>query len=137
MAKQGNVSHVTVNKAPAAEPLRLLPQKGRFRKVKEWLRRFLEWFKKALFFGLEGEEVAVHCIKCDPDLYEDVKEGFPSFVITRNDKKYEPGDFLVLKEYDEEAGTLTGRTVRTSIMCIEDENVGLKPGYCVLGIEKD
>lgn len=104
--------------------------------MKEWLRRFLEWCKKILFFGLEGEEVAVHCIKCDPVLYEDVTEGFPTFIITKNDKGYEPGDYLVLKEYDAELETLTGRTVRTSIMCIEDENEGLKTGYCVLGIEE-
>lgn len=90
--------------------------------MKEWLRRFLEWCKRLLFLDLEGEEVA---------------DGFPTFVITKNNKRYEPGDHLVLKEYDEEVEALTGRTVRTSINCIEDGNEGLKPGYCVLGIEAD
>ena len=105
--------------------------------MKEWLRRFLEWCKRLLFLDLEGEEVAVHCIKCSPEIYEEVEDGFPTLVITKNNKRYEPGDHLVLKEYDEEVEALTGRTVRTSINCIEDGNEGLKPGYCVLGIEAD
>lgn len=104
--------------------------------MKERLKRFIEWLGKLLLLDCD-EEVAVYCIKCDPALYEDVKDGFPTFVITKNDKGYEPGDYLVLKEYDAELEALTGRTVRTSIMCIEDENEGLKPGYCVLGIEED
>lgn len=104
--------------------------------MKECLKRFMEWLKKLLLLDYD-EEVAVHCIKCRPELYEDVTEGFPTFVITKNDKGYSPGDYLVLKEYDAELEALTGRTVRTSIMCIEEENEGLKPGYCVLGIEED
>lgn len=104
--------------------------------MKEWLKRFMEWLRKLLLLDYD-EEVTVHCIKCSPELYEDVTEGFPTFVITKNDKGYSPGDYLVLKEYDAEVEALTGRAARTSIMCIEYENEGLKPGYCVLGIEED
>lgn len=110
-------------------------------KIRVYLVRFLEWVRQYLFWGsFLAEPVRTHIKPCNLKLYyqlkEDVEEGGSTFLITKRSQDYEPGDNILLKEYDEELGEITGREIRVNIFCVEDENEGLKPGYCVLGIEE-
>ena len=49
------------------------------------------------------------------------------------DKGYEPNDILILLEEDK--GKLTGKKITTQIYSVENENEGLKDGYCILMVE--
>lgn len=109
-------------------------------KIKVYVVRFLEWVRQYLFYGsFLAEPVRTHIKPCDLELYRELKDELEegaTFFITKKDKEYEPGDDVLLKEYDEREREITGRETRVNIICIEDENEGLKPGYCVLGIEE-
>lgn len=109
-------------------------------KIKVYLARFWEWVRPYLFFGSDlAEPIKTHIKKCDMELYKnlqmDIEEGGSTFFITKSDQQYEPGDDILFKEYDERLEEITGREIRVTIFCIEDKNEGLKPGYCVLGLE--
>lgn len=101
----------------------------------------MEWARKYLFYGsILAEPIKTHVKKCNLELYNELngelEEGGSTFFITKKDREYEPGEDILLKEYDEQLREITGREIRVSIFCVEDENEGLKPGYCVLGIEE-
>lgn len=109
-------------------------------KVRVYVARFWEWVRPYLFFGSDlAEPIKTHIKKCDTELYKnmqmDLEEGGSTFFITKNDQQYEPGNDILFKEYDERLEEITGREIRATIFSIEDENEGLKPGYCVLGLE--
>lgn len=106
-------------------------------KLKAWAIRLLEWFRKWLFLGSElAEPIKVHCIKCEKEFFNDVAEGNKSFEIRKNGRDYQPGDDIVLREYDKELAELTGREIRVSIIYFLADYPGIEPGYCILGIEE-
>lgn len=105
-------------------------------KIKAWSVRFLEWFRKWLFWGSElAEPIKVHYIKCETEFFNDVIEGLKPFEVRKNDRDYKPGDDIVLREYDKELAELTGREFRVSIIYFLADYPGIEPGYCILGIE--
>lgn len=106
-------------------------------KLKAWAVKLLEWFRKWLFLGsVLAEPTKVHYIKCEKDFFNDVVEGYKSFEIRKNDRDYQAGDDIVLREYDKEAAELTGRELRVSIIYFLDDYPGIEQGYCILGIEE-
>lgn len=106
-------------------------------KLKAWAVKLLEWFRKWLFLGSElAEPTRVHYIKCEKELFSDVVGGYKSFEIQKNDRDYQPGDDIVLREYDKELAELTGRETRVSIIYFLADYPGIEPGYCILGIEE-
>lgn len=110
-------------------------------KIKVYLVRFLEWIRPYLFWGsVLAEPVRTYVKKCDLESYNELKEelyeGGSALFITKSNVKYEVGNNILIKEYDERLEVTTGREILAYIFCVEDENEGLKPGYCVLGIEE-
>lgn len=106
-------------------------------KLKAWAVKLLEWFRKWLFLGSElAEPTRVHYIKCEKEFFSDVVGGYKSFEIRKNDRDYQPGDDIVLREYDKELAELTGREIRVSIIYFLADYPGIEPGYCILGIEE-
>lgn len=106
-------------------------------KVKSWTVRLLEWLRKWLFLGSDlAEPTKVHYVKCETEFFNDVAEGYKSFEIRKNDRDYQVGDDIVLREYDKEAAELTGRELRVSIIYFLSDYPGIEPWYCILGIEE-
>lgn len=104
--------------------------------MKEWLFYFLEWARKWLFYGSElAEPVYIHYVKCESQFFEDVIEGYKPFELRKNDRNYEPGDDIVLREYDKDKQELTGREHRVTITYMLEGYPGIEPGYCILGIQ--
>lgn len=92
-----------------------------------------KWF---LSENLEaGGQKKTHYIKCETKFFNDVVDGFKSFEIRKNDRDYQPGDDIVLKEYDKKLRELTGREERVNIIYMLEDYPGIEPGYCILGIE--
>lgn len=69
-------------------------------------------------------------------IFSDVVGGYKSFEIRKNDRGYQVGDDIVLREYDKELAELTGREIRVSIIYFLADYPGIEPGYCILGIEE-
>jgi hypothetical protein len=63
---------------------------------------------------------AEHELKCWPEFFEDVFTGQKSFEIRRNDCNYQVGDVLVLKEWQPDARSFTGREIRVRVTYLTD-----------------
>jgi hypothetical protein len=84
----------------------------------------------------------IHELKSWPDFFEPVQSGAKQFELRRNDRKFQLGDILRLREWDEREERYTGREVDRRICfilegaghgCIEPLK-GLAIGYAILGL---
>ncbi len=73
-------------------------------------------------------------LKILPKYFKDVESGIKNFEIRKNDRKYEVGKYVCLREFDGEK--FTGKFVIKQIQYIYEGSglYGLSEGYCVLGL---
>lgn len=78
--------------------------------------------------------MVVHELKILPEYYGPVEDGIKTFELRKNDRNYQIGDMLILKEWD--VTGFTGREIIKYINYIYQGNnmYGLKTGYCILGL---
>lgn len=76
----------------------------------------------------------VHELKIGSEFFEAVKDGRKKFEIRKNDRNYQEGDVLVLKEYDPINQLFTGEIIKVEITYMTDWEQ--KDDYVVLGIEE-
>ena len=69
-----------------------------------------------------------------------VKSGEKPFELRKNDRGFLAGHELLLREYNSHTQSYTGQTLRRIITCVlqnsEAEQLGLKPGYCIMGLKE-
>lgn len=73
-----------------------------------------------------------HKLKLAKMFFEDVRLGRKSFELRKNDRDYEIGDILELREMDN--GEQTGRVIEKEITYILEGFAGLKEDYCILAL---
>jgi hypothetical protein len=86
---------------------------------------------------LPGHSNAVreHDLKTWPPFYEHVAAGLKRFELRPDDRDFEVGDWLHLREWDPERETYTGRhTLRMVTYVVRGGQFGIEPGYAVLGL---
>ena len=78
----------------------------------------------------------VHDLKIKPKFYEDVLYGKKQFELRRDDRDFNVGDSVCLREWDEEAEDYTGRSITKRIIYIlrNVPEYGLQEGFCILGL---
>lgn len=76
-----------------------------------------------------------HILKILPEYYEAVILGAKTFEVRKDDRGYQIGDVLVLREWRN--GKHTGRDVRVIVTYILRDSEYCKDGYCVIGIKKE
>jgi len=80
----------------------------------------------------------VHELKTWNKYFELIASGQKPFELRKNDRDFLVGQELLLREYNPQTHTYTGRTLRRKITCVlqseEGEDFGLKPGYCIMGL---
>ncbi|MFS7388562.1 ASCH/PUA domain-containing protein [Carnobacterium maltaromaticum] len=76
----------------------------------------------------------VHELKIGSEFYEAVKDGRKKFEIRKNDRNYQEGDILILKEYDPLTQLFSGEIIKVEITYMTDWEQ--KNEYVVLGIEE-
>lgn len=76
-----------------------------------------------------------HELKIFPEYYEAVAKGYKTFELRKDDREYQVGDGIILKEWDWEKEKFTGRQYEGIIIYIlrDCEMYGLKDGYCIFG----
>jgi hypothetical protein len=88
--------------------------------------------------------MTVHTLKSWPEFFEPVLQGKKRFELRRNDRDFQDGDHLVLREYEPGEDRFTGRelTKRVSYVMRGIGSVGsiaplkgLSMGYAILGLE--
>jgi hypothetical protein len=75
----------------------------------------------------------LHELKTLPSFYEPILHGLKRFEIRKNDRNFEVGDFLLLKEWD--GDEYTGRELTFRVSYLTDFQQ--KSGYVVMGIVPD
>jgi len=84
-----------------------------------------------------------HELKSWPECFEALNSGTRTFDLRKNDRNYQVGDILVLKEFEPDNSTFSGRWCRRKIVhmlkgagdgCIESLK-GLAVNYVILGLE--
>jgi hypothetical protein len=83
-----------------------------------------------------------HEVKSWPQFFGPVVAGTRRHELRRNDRGYEVGDQVVLREWDPTDGRYTGRQATAAITSITSNehpcavsDVGLHPDFCILTIE--
>lgn len=79
--------------------------------------------------------VKIHNIKCWKEFFSDIKTGKKSFELRINDRNYEVGDTLHLREYDSITGLYTGKDCFRDIAYILGGHEGIKEGYIIMAIK--
>lgn len=75
-------------------------------------------------------------LKIDPQYFEDVCRRRKRAEVRYNDRDYQTGDTLILREYDRKKNTYTGRRLIAVIThVLSNFPDGLKKGYVVLSIK--
>ena len=78
----------------------------------------------------------IHELKILPEYYDAVRCGNKRFEIRKNDRDYQVGDKLILKEWYR--GKFTGRQVERWVSYIYhgDGTYGLPEGFCVMALKR-
>jgi hypothetical protein len=77
----------------------------------------------------------VHILKTWPVYYADIADGPKRFEYRKNDRDFQVGDALMLKEWDPDEELYTGNEMGAVITYVLREAPGLPEGYAVLGID--
>lgn len=79
----------------------------------------------------------IHELKTWTKYFQEVKSGLKNFEIRRNDRNYNIGDELLLREFNNETGYHTGEICHRKVTYIlVGGQFGIHPDYCVLGLAK-
>ena len=78
----------------------------------------------------------VHDLKILPEYYVSILSGEKRFEVRRNDRDFNVGDFLYLREYDKSTSSYTGRGILCIVTYILRDDVDfVKVGYCIMSID--
>lgn len=76
-----------------------------------------------------------HELKTISPFFEDVANGTKTFEIRRNDRDFQAGDVLILRQWNERDQMFGQRLVVRRVTCVLQDERFLPPGYCCMGIE--
>lgn len=78
----------------------------------------------------------IHELKILPEYYNAVQCGVKNFELRKDDRDYQVGDWLVLREWKdgEYTGKATGREIRYILR--DAQEYGLMKGYCIIGLQE-
>jgi hypothetical protein len=87
---------------------------------------------------------AEHILKCWPQFFEAILAGFKTHDLRRSDDRdFRVGDTILLREFDPNSETFTGRSFRVKITYITSADQpcalstrALHPDYCILSIRR-
>lgn len=75
-----------------------------------------------------------HELKISPRFFQAVWDGIKPFEIRKDDRDYQRGDILILREWDGAKYTGSALCVQITYILQDAQEYGLMDGYVVLGI---
>ena len=79
----------------------------------------------------------IHVLKCWPEAYRDIVSGIKAYEYRRNDRGFEIGDYLVLKEWNPKTKEYTGEVFTVIVTHITKGPLyRVRRGYCVMAIRE-
>jgi hypothetical protein len=86
----------------------------------------------------ELSHFGTHVLKTWPKYFEAVYFGEKTFEVRKNDRNFQVGDVLVLREWDPETEEYSGRKmeVKVTYMMHGSEHTVIDDGYVIMGIKR-
>ena len=84
-------------------------------------------------------QVKVHQLKTWNPYYDAIISGKKKFEVRKDDRNFQVGDTLLLREWNPDTKEYSGRKIAFEIgykLC-GNENLGIKDGYCILGLTNE
>lgn len=82
--------------------------------------------------------MVIHEVKTWPEFFDDLERGLKLFEVRRNDRNYQPGQYLHHREYDPFRSAYTGRQLWQKITYIlHGPQFGIEAGYCVMAVTNE
>lgn len=81
--------------------------------------------------------MAKHELKVQPPYFDALLDGSKTFEVRRNDRGFQRGDVLLLREFDAIRQVFSGRAVSRPVSFVYSGDPrfgGIEPGYVVLGL---
>jgi len=79
----------------------------------------------------------VHEIKTWPEFFQDIKSGIKTFEYRKDDRLYNYGDYLILKEYMPDTDFFTGEELMVKVIyLLRGPKLGIPAGYVIMGIKQ-
>lgn len=85
-------------------------------------------------YGARVRERVEHELKCWPGYFPDVMLGSKPFEVRRDDRDFQRGDTLLLREWDDRNGYSGRKCWRLITYVLPGDQFGIEEGYCVLGL---
>jgi len=82
--------------------------------------------------------MAGHILKTWPKPFQDILNGTKKYELRKDDRGFDVGDFLTLREWDPKTKQYTGRVILVKVIHItrySDKFDGLKDNFVIMGIE--
>lgn len=78
-----------------------------------------------------------HILKCWPEFFQETWEGRKTFELRKNDRDYQVGDTIILREWDNVAERYVGRRITGEIVyLVEGGKFGLDEEWCIFQLEQ-
>ena len=77
-----------------------------------------------------------HELKVDPEFMLDLLEGKKTFELRKDDRGFNVGDELFLREYNRKTELYSGIQVERTVLYVlrDAPHFGLMPGYCIMSL---
>lgn len=75
-----------------------------------------------------------HELKIWPEYFVAVERGNKCFELRKDDREFQVGDYIKLREYDPREQRYTGEARTRRVFYILRDSPGLEKGYCILGL---
>lgn len=98
-----------------------------------WLTAIRRWIQLRMHPSLRKGEAVTHELKTHPEPFELVHCGLKHAEFRVNDRDFETGDQLWLREYDPLTGHYSGREVVALLTCVTT-GYGIPEGYAMLSM---
>lgn len=89
--------------------------------------------------GSASRKPVAHALKTLPGFLDAVGSGAKTFEVRRDDRDFQVGDWLTLREWDDAIAEFGPRWIACKISYVlrgpASEPFGVRPGFCVLGIK--
>ncbi len=77
----------------------------------------------------------LHELKTWPRYFERITSGQKSFELRKNDRDFQPGDAVLLREFDPDTMYFTGKQIHCRITYVMSAMDGLLKDYCIFSFE--
>ena len=79
----------------------------------------------------------VHELKTWPEYFQAIIDGIKPFEVRKNDRDYQVGDILLLREYDPIISEYTARDILVEVTYILDKKPFAPDGYVIMAIDPE